>query len=95
LFLIKASTINQPAGVNLFVLFSTCPGKTLYLEVLGIAGQPDNIWEDFTTEVADEWLKIDPDGRKPVPHWAKQWSYIPDIIPHIQSVSNHIGHFII
>lgn len=78
---------------ELTLLFCS-PGNTLYLEVLGIAGQPDKIWEDFTKEVADKWLEIAPGGRKPVPHWAKQWSYIPDIIPQIRDVSNQIGHFI-
>jgi len=59
-------------------------GKTLHMEVLGIADQPDNNWENFTKEVANKWLQIKPGGKTPIPHWAKQWSYLPDIIPCVQ-----------
>jgi len=59
-------------------------GKTLCLEVLGIAEQPDNNWENFTKEVTNKWLQIKPGGKTPIPHWAKQWSYLPDIIPYVQ-----------
>lgn len=52
--------------------------STLYLEVLGIAGQKDRIWENFTIDVAKGWMEIKTNGKKPVPHWAKQWSYIVD-----------------
>jgi len=78
-----------------WIAYSDCPicparavqtesesGETLYLEVLGIAGQPE--WESFTKEVADEWMAMTVNGKAPVPHWAKQWSYLTDIDHHIQ-----------
>ena len=65
--------------------------STLYLEVLGIAGQKDRIWENFTIDVAKGWMEIETNGKKPVPHWAKQWSYIVDdevdIYSYIREVS--------
>lgn len=65
--------------------------STLYLEVLGIAGQKEGIWEDFTIDVAKGWMALETDGKKTVPHWAKQWSYIVDeevdIYNYIREVS--------
>lgn len=63
-------------------------GQTLYLEVLGIAGQPD--WETFTKDIAKKWMVMELNGTAPVPHWAKQWSYLDGIDQHIQKVKkNH------
>ena len=59
-------------------------GQTLYLEVLGLAGQPD--WKTFTQEIAKEWMGMELNGTAPVPHWAKQWNYLHDIDRHIQEV---------
>ncbi|XP_020631040.1 uncharacterized protein LOC110068020 isoform X1 [Orbicella faveolata] len=58
-------------------------GDTLYLEVLGIAGQQEE-WESFTKDIADIWMKMKLNGKAPVPHWAKQWSYLNHIERHIQ-----------
>lgn len=61
-------------------------GDTLYLEVLGIAGQQGE-WESFTKDIADKWMKMELNGKAPVPHWAKQWSYLNDIERHIHEVT--------
>lgn len=67
------------------VAFTLASRQTLYLEVLGLAGQPD--WETFTSDIAKEWMEMELNGTAPVPHWAKQWSYLDGIDRHIQEVT--------
>ncbi|XP_028399847.1 uncharacterized protein LOC114523183 [Dendronephthya gigantea] len=57
--------------------------KTLYLEVLGLAGTQN--WEDYTNDVAAKWMDLKINGMSPLPHWAKQWSYVKGIDEHIQT----------
>ena len=64
---------------------------TLYLEVLGIAGQQEE-WESFTKDIADKWMNMKLNGKAPVPHWAKQWSYLSGIDRHIQEVTKSVFH---
>ena len=62
--------------------------QTLYLEILGLAGQPD--WETFTQDIAKKWMEMELNGTAPVPHWAKQWGYLNGIDQHIQKVTKII-----
>ncbi|XP_028399849.1 uncharacterized protein LOC114523184 [Dendronephthya gigantea] len=57
--------------------------QTLYLEVLGLAGQQN--WDDYTNDVAAEWMDLQINGMSSLPHWAKQWSYLNGIDDHIQA----------
>ena len=50
---------------------------TAYIEVLSFVGNED--YEEAFKEVAQEWMKL---GG--IPHWAKQWTFIPGIMDHIR-----------
>ncbi|CAB4018458.1 FAD linked oxidase domain-containing [Paramuricea clavata] len=56
--------------------------QTLYLEVVGLAGQEN--WEDYSKEIAGEWMAMKINGMAPLPHWAKQWSYLDGIDDYIK-----------
>jgi hypothetical protein len=54
-------------------------GHTCYIEILGRARQRD--WERFSGQVAKDWLTL----PEAMPHWAKEWQHIPNVIQHIKS----------
>ncbi|CAB4015885.1 Hypothetical predicted protein [Paramuricea clavata] len=56
--------------------------RTLYIEVLGLAGQEN--WEDYSKEIAAKWMDMKINGMAPLPHWAKQWSYLDGIDDYIK-----------
>jgi L-gulonolactone oxidase len=51
---------------------------TCYIEILSYYKTPG--WREFAAAVAREWMKLP--GAKP--HWAKDFAFIPDIIPFIR-----------
>lgn len=62
-------------------LLSPAAGRqhTCYIEILSYYKTPG--WHRFATSVAREWMKL-PGAR---PHWAKDFAFIPDIIPFIRA----------
>jgi hypothetical protein len=54
--------------------------------VLGLAGQEN--WEDYSKEIAGEWMAIKINGMAPLPHWGKQWSYLDGIDDYIKEVGD-------
>lgn len=55
-------------------------GHTCYIEILSHTAQPK--WFQFSGEVAAEWLKL----PQAMPHWAKEYRHIPNVIEHIKRV---------
>ncbi|MFN8541272.1 MAG: D-arabinono-1,4-lactone oxidase, partial [Thermomicrobiales bacterium] len=53
------------------------PGQTCYIEILSSSPTPH--WQEFTSEIAHAWMEL-PGAR---PHWAKEWEYIPGIVPFL------------
>jgi len=53
-------------------------GHTCYIEILSRTKQAD--WEQFSGEVAREWLNL----PHALPHWAKEYRYVPGVIDHIK-----------
>lgn len=53
------------------------PGQTCYIEILSSSPTPH--WQEFTSEIAHAWMQL-PGAR---PHWAKEWEYIPGIVPFL------------
>jgi len=63
-------------------------GHTCYIEILSRAHQP--AWEGFASEVAAEWLKL----PAAMPHWAKEFAFIPGITDHIHgAIGDRIARF--
>ena len=63
-------------------------GHTCYIEILSRVHRAD--WERFSGEVASEWLTL----PQALPHWAKEFQHIPNVIPHIKSnLSDNIHRF--
>jgi UDP-N-acetylenolpyruvoylglucosamine reductase len=54
-------------------------GHTCYIEILGRAKPAD--WKRFSGQVAQEWLTL----PEAMPHWAKEFQHIPNVIQHIKS----------
>lgn len=53
-------------------------GHTCYIEILSRTHQPT--WEAFSGQIAKEWLTL----PHALPHWAKEYEYIPGVVPHIK-----------
>jgi len=51
---------------------------TCYIEILSYYKTPG--WREFAAAIAGEWMTL-PGAR---PHWAKDFAFIPDIIPFIR-----------
>jgi len=54
-------------------------GHTCYIEILSRTRPAD--WKRFSGQVAQEWLTL----PEAMPHWAKEWQHIPNVIQHIKS----------
>ena len=54
-------------------------GHTCYIEILSRARPAD--WKRFSGQVAQDWLTL----PEAMPHWAKEWQHIPNVIQHIKS----------
>jgi hypothetical protein len=54
-------------------------GHTCYIEILSRARPAD--WKRFSGQVAQEWLTL----PEAMPHWAKEWQHIPNVVQHIKS----------
>ena len=68
--LLAPARVSKPNGANK-------QGHTLYLEVLSFEDSEYAI--PFFKEVAEYWKTLECEGVKPVPHWGKQWRFIPNI----------------
>ena len=54
--------------------------------MLGLAGQEN--WEDYSKEIAGKWMDMKINDMAPLPHWAKQWSYLDGIDDYIKEVGD-------
>ena len=63
-------------------------GHTCYIEILGRAKRAN--WQRFSGQVAQDWLTL----PGAMPHWAKEFQHIPNVIQHIKSnFGENIQHF--
>jgi len=54
-------------------------GHTCYIEILGRTKPA--AWKRFSGQVAQDWLTL----PEAMPHWAKEFQHIPNVIGHIKS----------
>jgi hypothetical protein len=65
------------------------PGQTCYIEILSSSPTPH--WQEFTSAIAHAWMEL-PGAR---PHWAKEWEYIPGIVPFLgRAYSEQLEQFL-
>lgn len=57
-------------------------GYTFYLEILSYEDTDKALI--FFKEVAAYWMTIESGGVKPLPHWGKQWSFIPGMNTYLR-----------
>jgi len=63
-------------------------GHTCYIEILSRARKTE--WKRFSGQVAQDWLTL----PQAMPHWAKEFQHIPNIIHHIKTnFGGNIQHF--
>ena len=48
------------------------------------------ITDPRTKDIAEKWMGMELNGKAPVPHWAKQWSYLNGIDRHIEEVTKSL-----
>ena len=54
-------------------------GHTCYIEILSRTKKAD--WQRFSSQVGQDWLTL----PRAMPHWAKEFQHIPNVIPHIKN----------